>query len=256
MPKYLLFILFLLFISCNYQKTQKDKYPEMQTFSEVISNPEKSKLKYFSGKREDIQALFILEKQCITVSYVREHESQNSSDSIVISKYKSFTDCKKIYYNIELTNNDSTKNEVNQLKNIDLYKIEMIDDAIYTLYHKFSPPDYKPQMIDSLFWKNRDEKLEVYNIASFYNNENILKPFESIVIGHSTLCGGGRLGGSLICPVYLDYYKISSIKKTVYFKERSSLNAFKILKIFGENCLLYNGGYGPHGNSSLFIIDE
>jgi hypothetical protein len=107
-----------------------------------------------------------------------------------------------------------------------------------------------------MFWKNRDKELEVYNIASFYNNENVLNPFESIVIGHSTVCGGGRLGGPIICPVYLDYYKISSPKKTVYFKERSSLNDFKILNIFGENCLLYLGGYGPYGNSILFIIDE
>lgn len=256
MYKYLLFILFPLFSSCDYQKTQKDKYPEMQTFSEVISNPKKSSLKYLSGKREDIQALFISEKECITVSNVRDHESENSSDSIVISKYKSFTDCKKMYYKIEQSNNDSIVNEVKQLKNIYLYKIEMIDDVIYTLYHKFSPPDYKAQLIDSMFWENRDKKSVEYNIASPYNNENVLNPFESIVIGHSTVCGGGRLGGPIICPVYLDYYKISSLKKTVYFKERSSLNNFKILNIFGENCLLYLGGYGPYGNTSLFIIDE
>ncbi len=40
MSKYLLFILLLLLISCDYQKPQKDKYPEILTFSEAASSPE------------------------------------------------------------------------------------------------------------------------------------------------------------------------------------------------------------------------
>jgi len=255
MPKYLLFIVLFLFISCNYQKPQKDKYPEMLTFSEVASNPEKLNLKLFSGKNEDIEAIFITENKCITVSYVSKDNNAASSDSIVISDYTSLKNCKKYYFKINQSNNDSIKNEADpQPKNINLYGTEMIDDVIYTLNHKFSPPDYNPQLLDPKFWKNRGDELKVYNIASTYNEEDVLEPFESIVIRNTTLCGGGRLGGSIICPVYLDYFKISSLKKTVYFKEVSSYNNFKILNIFGENCLLYLPGINK--NTSLFIINQ
>ena len=247
MPKYLLFTLLFLFISCNYQKPQKDKYPEILTFSEAASNPEKLNLKLLSGKNEDIEAIFITENKCITVSYVSKDDNAASSDSIVISDYTSLKNCKKYYFKINQSNNDS-------IKNISLYDTEMIDDVIYTLNHKFSPPDYNPQPLDSQFWKNRGKELKVYNIASIYNEEHVLEPFESIVIANTTLCGGGRLGGSIICPVYLDYFKISSRKKTVYFKEVSSYNNFKILNIFGENCLLYLPGIF-NKNTSLFIIN-
>lgn len=256
MHKLLLFLFSLLLISCDYQKPQKDKYPKMLTFSDVASNPEKLNLKFFSGKNEDIQAIFITKKNCITVSYVSKNNSAASSDSIVISDYTSLTNCRKYYFKIDQSNNTSIKNESNsQSKSIDLYHVEMIDDVIYTLDYKFSPPDYNPQPLDSLFWKNRGSKVEVYNITSLHNEEDVLEPFDSIVIGNTSQCGGGRLGGPIVCPVYLDYFKISSPKKTVSFKELSSYNNFKILKIFDKNCLLYLPRIFDK-NTSLFIINE
>ena len=256
MSKYLLFILFLLLISCDYQKPQKDKYPEILTFSEAASSPEKLNLKLFSGKNEDIQAIFITESKCITVSYVSKGNNAASSDSIVISDYTSLKNCKKYYFKINQSKNDSIKNESGQQsKNINLHETQMINDVIYTVNHKLSPPDYYPKLLDSMFWKNRGDELKVYNTTSIDNEENVLKPFETIVVGNTTLCGGGRLGGLIICPVYLDYFKISSLKKTVYFKEVSSYNNFKILNIFGENCLLYLPRIF-NKNTSLFIINQ
>ncbi len=257
MSKYLFYILLLIIVSCDYQKSQKDKYPEMPTFSQEISNPEKLNLKLFSEEEEDIQAVFIKENKCIIVSYVRKDNSAVSSDSIMISDCTSFINCKKYYFKVDKSKSHSTENEVDQQSepNISLHTtLYLTNDTIYTQNHKFSPPNYTPELLDSLFWENRGDKKLVDNITSLYNDDDVLEPFEKIVIGHTSLCGGGRLGGPLICPVYLDYFKISSLKKTIYFKELHHHNQFKILNLFNKKCLLYLPGL--HKNSRLFIIDE
>ena len=245
MKKYLLYTIPILLSACDYKSPEKDRHPEIPNFSEkVLKSPEKFSLKPVSANNEDVTAIFIDKNKLILVSEVRKNVA--SADSIVISEYNSFEDAKKFYY--IKGNSDSTNFP------IDLYKTDFLDGNIYATYHKFSAPDYKPELIDSAFIKKRDRMKFVPNFADNYNSEFALKPFEEIVVGNTTNCGGGKLGGPIVCPVYLNYYKIDLSKKSILFKELEGLNQFKVLTIFGKRCLFYHSDF--RGNSRLFLIEE
>lgn len=243
MKKIFALLIFVLVISCNYKTPEKDRHPEIPVFSEqVLQNPEKYGLIPINESKEDIEGLFLDNERLIMVGTFGKPGI--SPDSIVISEYKNFLIAKKIYYKIE---QDSTKPTLN------LYQIDYLDGKIYSTNYKFSVPDYKPVILDSAFLKKRKEIKFKTNFADVYNSENVLKPFDEIVIANSTQCGGGKLG-TLICPVYLSYFKINSKPKNFLFKERESNNKFKILSIFGKKYLFYNASY--NGNSQLFLVNE
>lgn len=245
MKKISLLILLILLTSCNYQKPQKDKHPEIPTFSEqVYKNPEKYGFTLISEKNEDIEGFFIDNDRLILVSGVGK--AGVSKDSIVISEYKNFTDVKKYYYKIETSKEEDSLNP-----NISLYQIDYLDGTIYSTYHKFSAPDYKPVLLDSIFLKKRDDTKFSSNYASVYNDENILEPFEEIPVGNKTNCGGGKLWVPIVCPIYLSYFKINSGTKTISFKEKDSYNGFKLFTIFGKKCLFNNSNFS--GNSRLYL---
>ncbi len=247
--KKFLFCTFLMFvISCEYEKPQKDKYPRIPTFSEhVYKNPEKYGLKSISDENEDIEGFFIDSDRLILVSRLMKNGA--SSDSIVISKYTSFSDVKKYYTKTQQTTEEDSLNQ-----NINLYQINYHDGTIYSAYHQFSAPDYKPIPIDSTSLKRKNKIEFLPNFASAYNHENGLEAFEQIPVGNKSNCGGGKLWGPIVCPIYLSYFKIKSGKKTISFKEKESFNRFKTLTIFGKKCLFYDSSI--HGNSRLFLIED
>lgn len=248
MKKFSLFILFILLISCDYEKPQKDKYPEIPTFSEqVYKNPEKYGLKSISEANEDIEGFFIDNNRMILVSRLREEGA--SPDSIVISEYTSFANVKKYYTKIQQSKDEDSVNQ-----NISLYQVNYLDGTIYSSHHQLSAPDYKPIPIDSASLFRKKEIKFPPNFASIYNDENGLKPFEQIPVGNKSNCGGGKLWGPIVCPVYLSYFKIKSGTKTISFKEKESGNSFKTLTVFGKKCLFYNSDF--RGNSRLFLIED
>lgn len=238
----------LILIDCDYKTPEKDKHPEIPSFSQQVSqNPEKYNLKAISEKNEDVKAIFITKNSCILVSDVRKGEFL--ADSIVISEYKSFSSVKKYYYKVETSKDQDSLNP-----NLSLYQIDYLDGNIYSSYHQFSAPDYKPVLLDSIFLKKRDDMKFESNYASIYNHQNDLKPFEEIPVGNTTSCGGGKLWGPIVCPIYLSYFKINSGKKSISFKEKESFNDFKTFTIFGKQCLYYNSDFS--GNSGLFLIKD
>lgn len=235
---------FLLAIFCGYESPEKDRHPDIPIFSEqILQKPEKYGLEQINEKNEDIQSLFIDNDRLIIVSEVGK--AGVSPDSMAISEYKSLSDFKKFYYKIE---QDSSKPNL-----ADLYQASYLDGNIYGTHYRFSAPDYKPVALDSVFLKRKEKMTFKSNFAEEYNSENVLKPFEEIVIANSTHCGGGKLG-PLVCPVYLSYFKIDATKKEITFKEREASNKFKVFSIFGKKYLYYNAPY--YENSSLFLINE
>lgn len=238
----------MLLISCNYKKPQKDKHPEIPTFSEqVYATPEKYGLKPISDKNEDIEGFFIDKDRLILVSEIRH--GSFSGDSIVISEYKSFSDVKKYYYKIETSKEEDSLNP-----NMNLYQIDYLDGTLYSTYHKFSAHDYKPVLLDSIFLKNRDDMKFSSNYASIYNYENRLKPFEEIPVANKTNCGGGKFWGPIVCPIYLSYFKIKSGTRTISFKEKESYNNFKTFTIFGKKCIFNSANFNQ--NSKLYLIEH
>lgn len=245
MKNYLFYILLILLTSCDYQKPEKDKHPEIPTFSDVVlKNPEKFSLKPISGNNEDVKGIFIDKDKLILVSDVRE--GSFSGDSIVIMEYRSLNDVKKHY--LQKGKEDDSKSPV------DLYKTDFLDGKIYTTNHRFCAPDYKAESLDSTFADKREEMDFEPNFADNCNGEFVLKPFEEIVVGNTSNCGGGKLGTTFVCPVYLNYYKINLPKKLILFKEIYNLNQFKILTAFGKRFLFYHSDF--RGNSRLFLIEE
>lgn len=231
--------------ACDYQKPEKDKHPEIPTFSEVVlTSPEKFSLKPISADNEDVKGIFIVENRLILVSDIKE--GADTRDSIVISEYNSLDNVKKYYFQKGLS--DDTKFP------IELYKTDFFDNSIYTTYHKFSAPDYKPELMDSTFVYKREAMNFEANFADYYKDDHVLEPFEDIVVGNTSNCGGGKLGTTLVCPVYLNYYKIDLPKKSIFFKEIYNLNQFKVLAAFGKRFLFYHSDF--RRNSRLFLIEE
>lgn len=227
------------------QKAEKDKHPEIPTFSEVVLlSPEKFSLKPISEENEDVKGIFLVENRLIMVSDIREGTS--TGDSIVISEYQSPDIVKKHYFQKGLS--DESK------AHISLSKTDFSENTIYTTYHKFSAPDYSPQLLDSTFADKREAMDFEANFADYFDDDFVLKPFEDIVVGNTSNCGGGKLGTALVCPVYLDYYKIESPKKAISFKEIHNFNQFKVFKVFGKRFLFYHSDF--RGNSRLFLIQE
>ena len=244
MKKFFCFILSILLISCDYKKPEKDKHPEIPTFSEVVLlSPEKFSLKPISADNEDVKGVFIVEGRLILVSDIREGSS--SGDSIVISDFKSLDNVQKHYFQKGVSDDSKPK--------IEVYKTDFIDNTIYTTYHKFSAPDYKPVLLDSTFADKREAMHFEVNFADYYKNDHVLEPYEDIVVGNTSNCGGGKLGGPIVCPVYLNYYKIDLPKKSISFKELEGFNQFKVLTAFGKKLLFYHSDF--RGNSRLFLID-
>ena len=240
----LLYLLLILLNSCDYKKPEKDKHPEIPTFSEVVLlSPEKFSLKPLSADNEDVKGVFIVENRLILVSDIREGSS--SGDSIVISDFKSLDNVQKYYFQKGLSDDSKPK--------IEVYKTDFIDNTIYTTYHKFSVPDYKPVLLDSTFADKREAMHFEANFADYFKNDHVLEPYEDIVVGNTSNCGGGKLGGPIVCPVYLNYYKIDLPKKTISFKELEGFNQFKVLTAFGKKLLFYHSDF--RGNSRLFLID-
>lgn len=185
----------------------------------------------------------------MVVSYVGK--GGISPDSIAITAYKSPTNFKKHYFKIKRSDEENSKTN----PDISLYQTDYRDRIIYTTYHKFSTSDYKPQALDSTFIEKREQMQFDVNYGDHYQSDFVLNPFEEIVIRNTTNCGGGRLGGPLVCPVYLSYYKMRLPQKTIYFKEIKGMNQFKIIPIFNKKYLFFHpDDYAT--NSRLFLIDE
>lgn len=245
MKNYLFYTLLILLTSCDYKKPEKDKHPEIPTFSEVVlTNPEKFSLKKISADNEDVKGIFIIENRLILVSDIKEGAS--TGDSISISDYKSLENVKKYYFQKGIS--DESKPPIS------LSKTDFSENIIYTTYHKFSAPNYSPQLMDSTFADKREAIDFEVNFADYYKDDFVLEPFEDIVVGNTSNCGGGKLGTTLVCPVYLNYYKINLPKKAISFKEIHDLNRFKILTAFGKRFLFYHSDF--RGNSRLFLIEE
>lgn len=245
MKNYLFYIFLILLTACDYQKPEKDKHPEIPTFSKVVlTSPEKFSLKPISADNEDVKGIFIIENRLILVSDIKEGAS--AGDSISISDYKSLGNVKKYYFQTGLSDNSKPS--------ISLYKTDFSKNIIYTTYHKFSAPDYRPELLDSTFADKREAMDFEPNFADYYKDDFVLEPFEDIVVGNTSNCGGGKLGTTLICPIYLNYYKIDLLKKSISFKEIYNLNQFKILTAFGKRFLFYHSDF--RGNSRLFLIEE
>ena len=129
MKNFFCFILSILLISCDYKQPEKDKHPEIPTFSEVVLlSPEKFSLKPISADNEDVKGVFIVENRLILVSDIREGSS--SGDSIVISDFKSLDNVQKYYFQKGLSDDSKPK--------IEVYKADFIDNTIHHLPQIYS----------------------------------------------------------------------------------------------------------------------